>query len=291
MDRKASSVELEEHSSRSTTSYGDDRTSSKILQILSWSLPRILAIIFLIVLLVWIFQAEGGLGFDEASVFGFHALFMALFIVIFTQESVLAFASPLISGPFIKSSSLVEKYFHFSCHVLGIICAMLGIVAIVYYKSLSPLPLAFPFYSVYSPHSWLGIALLILWGSQFVAGLYIHVIGNLGRDDKIFIVKIHKYLGKVIYVTGLATCALGLQDMQSSDLASSTPPMPGIYDTLSMGGQTVIVSGNMTINVTGYYPNSPEAQYSSACTILLLFLGMATFGTLLREDRTPNKVQ
>jgi len=281
MDRKASAVDLEEHSSRATTFYDEkDGSFSRILQILTWSLPRILAVIFLIVLLVWIFQAEGGLGFDEATVFGFHALFMALFIVIFTQESVLAFASPLISGPFRKERSRIQRYFHIGFHVLGIVCAMLGIVAIVYYKNLSPLPLAFPFYSVYSPHSWLGISLLILWGLQFTAGIYIHTIGNPSTDAQIM--KMHRYLGKVIYVTGLATCALGLQDMQSSDLASSTPPMPGIYDTLSMGdGQTVIVSGNLTINVTGYFPNSPEAQYSSSCTILLLYLGMATFGNLV----------
>jgi len=154
---------------------------------------------------------------------------------------------------------------------------MLGIVAIVYYKNLSPQPVTFPFYSVYSPHSWLGIAVLVLWGIQMAAGIYIHIIGELSSNDKILLAKIHRYLGKVIYVAGLVTCALGLQDMQSSDLASSTPPMPGMQD--NMGMSDVMVMGSM--NMTGYYPNSPQAQYSSACTILLLLIGMATFGTLV----------
>jgi len=154
---------------------------------------------------------------------------------------------------------------------------MLGIVAIVYYKNLSPQPVAFPFYAVYSPHSWLGIAVLVLWSVQLVAGIYIHIIGDLSSNDKILLAKVHRYLGKVIYVAGLATCALGLQDMQSSDLASSTPPMPGMQDNMAMGSE-MVMGGSM--NMTGYYPNSPQAQYSSACTILLLLLGMATFGTL-----------
>jgi len=111
------------------------------------------------------------------------------------------------------------------------------------------------------------------------AGLYIHASGSLSLDNKRTLAKIHVYLGKIIYVTGLATCALGLQDMQSSDLASSTPLMPGPIDSYSMD-QTVIVSGNSTMNLTGYFPDSLEAQCSCAGTILLFLLGIATFGTL-----------
>jgi len=258
----------------------EEKGASRILQFITWIFPRTLAVIYFVILFLWIFQAEGGLGNNEANLFGWHALLMSLFIVIFTQEAILSFSSPLISGPFSRNNSrTIDRYFHVSCHALGIICAMLGIVAIVYYKNLSPLPIIYPFYSVYSPHSWLGMAILILWGVQLATGIYVHAIGNPGIDDKFLLAKIHKYLGLVIYVGGLATCALGLQDMQSSDLATSTPLMPGMEDTMGMG-QMVIASGNNTVNMTGYYPDSPEAQYSCACTILLFLLGMATFGTL-----------
>jgi len=267
-------VEVEDQNLKEETVMNSNNKG--VVQVLSWTLPRLLALLFLIVLLVWIMQAEGGFGWNEATVFGWHALLMGLFIVFFTQEAILSFAAPLFSGPFSRRNNecMRPKYIHVFFHSFGIICAMLGIVSIVYYKSMSPQPIVFPFYSVYSPHSWLGIAVLCLWGVQFAIGTYIYGFGEPNPEQKAILGHIHGYLGKAIYVSGLATCALGLQDMQSSDLASSTPPMSGDMgdDTMAMG----VSSGNMS----GYFPNSPEAQYSSACTLLLLFTGMATFGTL-----------
>jgi len=248
---------------------------------LRWFIPRAFAVKFFVILGIWIFQAEGGLGFVESSLFGWHALLMALFVVCFTQEAVLSYSAPIFKGPGIHERTIAEKWFHVGCHVLGIVCAMLGIVAIVYYKNLSPQPIVFPFFAVYSPHSWMGIVVLILWSLQMTAGIYTFIYQS--PSNKIMLANTHKFLGKVIYGAGLATCALGLQDMQSSDLASSTPPIPGTFDTLGMG-QVVARVGNMTVNITGYYPNSPEAQYSSACTILLLFIGMATFGNLAFKE-------
>jgi len=267
----------------------------KRLLLFTWTLPRLLAGIFFIILFLWIFQAEGGFGWNEANLFGWHALMMAMFIVFFTQEAILTFSAPLFSGPFSRRNShtrtsslsnininsdnnnghwIRPKYVHVMFHLGGILSAMLGIVAIYYYKSLSPQPIAFPFYSVYSPHSWLGIAVLILWGLQYTAGVYIYGLGQPTPEQKAILKQIHGYLGRVIYVAGLATCALGLQDMQSSDLASSTPPMSGVSGDDTMGMSVT------TGNLTGYYPNSPEAQYSSAATLLLLFTGMATFATM-----------
>ena len=159
---------------------------------------------------------------------------------------------------------------------------MLGIIAIVYYKKLSPQPAVFPFYSVYSPHSWLGIAVLVLWGIQLSVAVCIYGFCKRTPEQNLRqLVKFHKFLGKTIYITGLATCALGLQDMQSSDLASSTPPLPGVCDTLGMGAGGSVTVGNITLNVTGYCPTSPEAQYASAGTILLMLLGISTFAALV----------
>jgi len=70
-------------------------------------LPRVVVVIFFIVLFLWIYQAEGGIGFQEATVFGWHALLMSLFIVVFTQEALLAYSSPLI-GFFTKNRTLIK---------------------------------------------------------------------------------------------------------------------------------------------------------------------------------------
>jgi len=225
---------------------------------------------------------EGSFGFTEANLFSWHALFMALFVVVFTQEAILSFSSPLLGGPYGTCLTSVNKdlYFHIICHFLGLICWVLGIVAIVYYKELSPQPTTFPFFSVFSPHSWLGIALLGLWGIQVFLGIYSRLWAK--PDEKLLLVKIHQFLGKVIYVLGLATCAMGLQDMQSSDLAGSSSPMLMVgSDDMNMGDNMgMIMANGSMMNMTGYFPHSMYAQYSCGCTILLLFIGIAVFGIL-----------
>jgi hypothetical protein len=70
-------------------------------------LPRLIVVIFLIILFLWIYQAEGGIGFQEATVFGWHALLMSLFVVVFTQEALLAYSSPLI-GYFTKNRTIIK---------------------------------------------------------------------------------------------------------------------------------------------------------------------------------------
>jgi len=232
--------------------------------------PRVVVVIFLIILVMWIYQAEGGLGFEEATVFGWHALLMSLFVVVFTQEGVMAYSAPFLD-PFTRNRTII-RYFHISCHVLGIICAIAGLVGIVYYKSLSPAPIVFPFFTMYTAHSWLGVCLLSLWTLQMAAGIYTHTIAKLSNSHKHMYLKYHRFVGKFIYGVALATCAMGFQDMQSSDLAYSTQPMPNM----------TLAEMEMMPNITGYFPNSNLAQYSSAGTLLLLLLGFSTFSTFIR---------
>jgi len=241
-----------------------------IVSDLKWQiLLRLVTVVFLITLLLWIFQAEGGLGFDETTIFGLHALLMSLF-VIFTQESILAFSAPLI-GPITKKRFIL-KFYHAGLHFLSMVCFICGLVAIAYYKSLSPEPIVFPFYTLYSPHSWIGVALLSLWTLQVLAVGYVFVMSVLAPSYKYpSFFTYHRYLGKCVYAVGLATCAMGFQDMQSSDLAGSTPPGTNMTDMMMM---------NMTM--AGYYPDSDLAQYASAGSLLLLISGLFTFALFLR---------
>ena len=230
------------------------------------AIPRILTIIFIIILLVWITEAEGGIGSSESNVFGVHALLMGLFVTVFIQEGLLSFSAPLISPKSRNRTHL--RFFHVSYHILGLTCAIVGLVAIVAYKNMSAQPLVFPYYYLFSPHSWIGVACMTLWGIQFVGGFFSQAIkAKLTVEQRKVFLKWHRFLGRAVYVIGLATCALGLQDMQSSDLAMSTPmnaPMPA--------------SG-----MQGYLPYSDLAQYACICTLLLLLLGTSTFVTFVNE--------
>ena len=66
-----------------------DRTKSVL-----WLLPRLISMILVIVVIVWVYQTQGA--FMATSVFGYHALFMTLFIAVFTNEALLSYAIPLL---------------------------------------------------------------------------------------------------------------------------------------------------------------------------------------------------
>jgi len=224
---------------------------------------RTTTIIFMIILLEWIFQAEGGMGLTEDTVFGLHAFFMALYTVVFIQESILSYSTmELLKHDFNRTALRV---YHMIFQILGLVCVIVGITTITYYKSWSTTPIVYPFYTMYSPHSWLGVALITLWGLQFLFGLtsWFDAVKRKMATYK----KYHIFVGKVVYVLALATCAMGLQDMQSSDLSSSLSPF--VYN------QTAVNLDDM--NVTGYFPNSNLAQYASSGCILLLIMGINTF--------------
>jgi len=225
---------------------GSESYSTKLIL---WALPRIIVIVFFIVLFVWIYQAEGGIGWTEDSVFGVHALCMSLFAVFFTTEAVLVFRSPLVPHRLMQN-----MYIHLICHVGGLVCAIVGIVAIVNYKNWSSQPVSYPNYTLYTPHSLLGVVTLLLWFVHLSGGFLVFVLSRWPIErygDQV--IQVHHFLGKCVYVLLLVCCAMGLQDMQSSDLASE------------MAGEAA------------YGPFSTLARLACAGVWLLAALGIAVF--------------
>jgi len=227
-----------------------------------WSIPRLVTLIFFALLLAWIYMAEGGIGTTFLTVFGLHALLMAMFVLIFLQESVLTLAVPLLEpcargNPNFQRCAKSRSYL-VVLNVCGMLCWIGGIVAIVSYKRLSPQPVDFPFYTMYSPHSWLAVCVIICWFAKFITNVFLSAAT----------VKWYRFWSRAVYGMALATCALGLQDMQSSDLAGSTPPY--------------VSTANFTqdmIDDMGYYPGSGLARQSSFAVILLFVQAVATFWT------------
>ena len=102
---------------------------------------------------------------------------------------------------------------------------------------------------------------------------------------------VHAFLGHCVYAAGLATCASGFMDMQSSDLAqgyaaSLLDPAfvaaAGAAVSMSMGGNGTSVADMLGINTgtddgtTSYRPHSYYSQLACAGTLLLALCGIST---------------
>ena len=79
------------------------------------------------------------------------------------------------------------------------VCAILGLVSIIYYKRLSDNPKLFPFYTLFSPHSWMGILTLLLWLFQLSFGIYFFLIFKVSTTEnelkKQKMKSIHDFIG------------------------------------------------------------------------------------------------
>lgn len=248
-----------------------------IMKYVLWTLPRLISAIFLVVMMIWVKKVEGGFGFEEASVFGWHALCMSLFIVVFTNEAVLTYAAPFF--PQLSNAPSMQKVFHSSMHILGLTSWILGLIAIIDYKLWSDSPTAFPFFTMYTVHSWLGVCTLGLWGLQLLFGLFTFTLAKTFSSDasKVLLKQIHQFSGHCVYALGLATCATGFQDMQSSDLAGTYMASDASSNMTTTMDMSMMPTDDLTL---GYKYNSTWAQQAAAAAVLLFSLGVSTFAAV-----------
>ena len=228
--------------------------------------------------MVWTVQVEGGLGFDASSTFGWHSFLMSLAFPVFLTEAVLLYSAPIVPDAALPVDKgrrrTLLRSLHVVLHSLSLICAILALVGIASYKHLNEVGegsssqlgsqfeidgFTFPFFTLFTPHSWIGVATLLLWGVQAGLRLAVYAVPSMAAA----VGRWHAFLGKAIYVSALAACAMGFMDMQSSDLGGAD------------GMQ--------------YPPFSASSQMACAAAFLLLLLGMFVFAVpgLQKEFRQP----
>jgi hypothetical protein len=192
---------------------------------LSWFLPRFCSVCFITLLVYWIVTQQNGFINTTPSVItpstnvtangylGYHALGLSLWAVVANQETIMAYAIPLCC----TTSYNVRKWTHIIFQLIGMLCGVGGMVSIMWYKNSSvSMPISGtyftvmdnPYYIPYSPHAWLGLLFMVTW-----------LVQCIGRFFPTYLTtERHRFLGRFMYVAGLACCALGLQQQQTRQI-------------------------------------------------------------------------
>lgn len=235
----------------------------------SWFFPRLLSFCYMTVLVYWIVTEQNGFTKDIPSMItpstdivangylGYHALGLSLWAVVAYQETIMAFAIPLYP----KASFSARKIVHIVSQVLGVICGIGGMAAILLYKkSAVSMPVSGsyltilnnPFYIPYSPHAWLGAAFMGSW-----------VLQCMGRLFPTYITpSFHRFSGRVMYISGLVCCCLGLQQQQTRQLTFMS----------SLVNTTITNTTNTVASVSNWW-----FSQTSLGVLLLGMVGIATF--------------
>lgn len=154
----------------------------------------------------WVFGFDamgGALGFSGKALFNWHPVLMTAAFGVLLPEALLAFRS---------SSGLgrpLRKSMHGAMHTVAVVLAVLALVAVLRFHKEIAAP------DLYSAHSYVGVAALVLLGLQYAAGVSFYALQLPSPAVRAALMPTHRALGKITYFSGVAALASGLMQKQS----------------------------------------------------------------------------
>lgn len=158
--------------------------------------------------LYWVFQYRGGIGWQDEidKEFNLHPVLMIGGFVFLLGEAILVYRLCRCCR------KIYNKLFHTILHLLVMPAAAIAVVAVFDYHGLSK-P-AIP--DLYSLHSWMGLGTLGLFSLQFVFGFFSYLVllccEKSTASFRAALLPIHTHFGLVTFLLGVATCVTGLTE-------------------------------------------------------------------------------
>ncbi|KAK9827640.1 hypothetical protein WJX81_002123 [Elliptochloris bilobata] len=182
--------------------------------VLTW-ITRLLELATFLLTAIWVVYYLGGVGLhpkqmmlganDTGRIFNWHPVLIALAFPVFMAEAVLAYRVPLVTS----LDRPQRKIVHAALHSASLLCIVLALIAAFQSHNLKrPTPTP----NLYSPHSYLGLAVTILAFLQFFLGFGAYLYPTVAKRHREALGPLHTYLGKATFVAGLANMAVGIQE-------------------------------------------------------------------------------
>mmetsp|Transcript_446 Transcript_446/g.904 ORF Transcript_446/g.904 Transcript_446/m.904 type:complete len:290 (-) Transcript_446:378-1247(-) len=194
-------------------------------------IARGLMLLILILVGHWVQAYLGGVasgpeptaqGNDTGKLFNWHPILMTMAFAVFMAEAVLTYQAPLISSLSRES----RKRVHWVMHSAAALCILFGLIAVFKSHSLKlPVPMA----DLYSPHSLLGLTVVIMAVAQAVVGVVAYLYPKISLSQRLALGPVHHYFGMAIWVMGLAAMATGLQEKVTFTQLLKPVPKEGLF--------------------------------------------------------------
>jgi len=206
---------------------------------------RVALAVTLVTIVAWALGPLGGVSWSPqrdpatrrvvstSKLFNWHPLLMSVALLGFCGEALLAYRSgapmPLApalgllarrrepaagagdgrggGGGHLVLGRPARKAAHAALHAAGLALAALGIVAAWRSHSLADPPIP----QLYSPHSWLGVGVAIMFCGQAAAGAFAY-LGRLSAPERAAFSPLHRRFGLCAWFAALAAMATGVQE-------------------------------------------------------------------------------
>uniref|UniRef100_A0A1I8J8N2 Transmembrane ascorbate-dependent reductase CYB561 n=4 Tax=Macrostomum lignano TaxID=282301 RepID=A0A1I8J8N2_9PLAT len=151
---------------------------------------------------VWLTKYLGGFDWNNEKVFNYHPLFMVIGMVFLYANSALVYRV------FRNSRKPLLKSVHGILHILALVFSIVGLVAVFKFHNLPTHNIP----NMYSLHSWIGLAVVILFCMQWVIAFVAFVFPTLSDSLRASYLSMHRFWGAGIFVGSVASCLLGLTE-------------------------------------------------------------------------------
>ena len=207
---------------------------------------HVLALVAMSLVITWVVRF-GGLSWDYGdflATFNWHPLMMVTGFCFMTVAS-LAFRHTFPSRP-------IRKAVHVMSLSVAIICAIIAMVGAFKSKKIGSYGY---FGNLYSLHSWIGTAVIILYLFQYFFGVYAFVSPFASPQTKAKVILIHKFMGPFLYNAVALTMIVGIQEKENF------APTP-CYQ--------------LTPHYTFFYKNTTTCRVSHALGLVIFFMSLST---------------
>ncbi|XP_041933397.1 plasma membrane ascorbate-dependent reductase CYBRD1 [Alosa sapidissima] len=157
----------------------------------------------IVFVLRWVFHFKEGLAWDGGlAEFNWHPLLIVIGFIFLQGIAIIVYRLPWTW----RCSKLMMKFIHAGLNILALILAVVSLVAVFDFHNAANIP------NMYSLHSWVGLAAVILYALQIVLGLVVYLVPITPGFVRAALMPVHVYGGLFIFSSVIATALMGITE-------------------------------------------------------------------------------
>ncbi|XP_054472001.1 plasma membrane ascorbate-dependent reductase CYBRD1 [Anoplopoma fimbria] len=162
-----------------------------------------LGIVSIIFVGIWVSHYRDGLAWDGGSAeFNWHPVLIVSGFIFLQGIAIIVYRLPWTW----QYSKLLMKFIHAGLHLLAFIFAVISMVAVFDFHNAAKIP------NMYSLHSWLGLAAVILFCLQLVLGVGMYLIPFTPASWRAAFMPLHVYTGLLLFGSVIAVALMGITE-------------------------------------------------------------------------------
>ncbi|XP_074598349.1 plasma membrane ascorbate-dependent reductase CYBRD1-like isoform X2 [Brevipalpus obovatus] len=162
---------------------------------------QVTGLLSIILTVIWVYKFFGGLGLsDPDKEFNFHPILMIVAFLYMNGNSILIYRYMR------KKPKPLLKWIHSSLHGINVLIIGFALFAVIDYHNRKKIP------NFYSIHSWLGIAISVIYGLQSLGSFAIFMKPGASDSIRKMTLPLHVFGGISLFFLSVATILMGFTE-------------------------------------------------------------------------------